>query len=177
MPPSIFVSYSHEDSSLVGPVVALLRASEALVFRDADSIRPGKRWREEIGTAISAATTVVVFWCRHARASAEVGNEIRAAITQKKDILPLLMDETPLPQDLAEFQYIDFRKAFGDGHGFGQGRPAPKPVPTPARVPTPQPAKRWNARWWIIACVILGVLSSVSLSNAYLNIIPLLRSV
>src|SRR5436853_506362 len=108
MPPNIFVSYSHADNSLVGPVVALLRASQALVFQDADSIRPGKRWREEVDTAISAASVVVVFWCRHAKASQEVETEFRAAIAQGKDILPLLLDETPLPGDLADFHYIDF---------------------------------------------------------------------
>jgi TIR domain len=123
MPPSIFISYSHADSSLVGPVVALLRASEALVFRDADSIRPGKRWREEVDTAISGASFVVVFWCCHAKASEEVGNEITTAIAQQKDILPLLIDETPLPNHLAEFQYIDFRTAFGKGHGLGMDQP------------------------------------------------------
>lgn len=159
MPPSIFVSYSHEDSSLVGPVVALLRASEALVFQDADSIHPGKRWREEIGTAISAATTVVVFWCHHARASAEVGNEITAAVTQKKDILPLLIDETPLPQDLAEFQSIDFRKAFGDGH-FGQDRPVPKL------------ARRWKVLWWVVAICAIILFTPSSLSRGELLGIP-----
>jgi hypothetical protein len=137
MPPSIFISYSHEDSSLVGPIVALLRASEALVIQDADSIRPGKRWREEIGTAISGASVVVVFWCYHARASQEVENEITAAIAQRKDILPLLLDETPLPSDLAGFQYIDFRAAFGKGHGIAQDRDVLKPP------------RAWQAIWWI----------------------------
>ena len=167
MPPSIFISYSHQDSSLVGPVVALLRASEALVFRDADSIHPGKRWREEIGTAISSASVVVVFWCHHARASAEVGNEIRAAVTQKKDILPLLIDETPLPQGLAEFQYIDFRKAFGDGHGFGQDRSVPKP------------AKGWKVLWWVVAVFAIILTTSSGLSRGELfgtsyDLIPVL---
>jgi len=35
MRPPIFVSYSHTDAALVRPVVPLLRASEAAVFRDA----------------------------------------------------------------------------------------------------------------------------------------------
>lgn len=117
MPSNIFVSYSHTDSPLVAPIVSLLRASNAFVFRDADSIRPGKRWRDEIGTAIHEASIVVVFWCHHASTSQEVRKEYNAAIAQGKDVLPLLLDETPLPGPLDDFQYIDFREAFGNAHG------------------------------------------------------------
>ena len=116
MPPNIFVSYSHADTSLVAPIVVLLRVSKALVFLDSDSIPPGKRWRDELGTAISEASVVVVFWCHHAKTSREVEKEFKAAIALGKDVLPLLLDETPLPTDLADFQYIDFREIFGTGH-------------------------------------------------------------
>lgn len=111
MRPSIFVSYSHRDAALVTPVVALLRASEALVFRDADGLKPGKRWREQLSTAIAESKIVLVFWCHHAAASEEVLKEYSAAIESGKDVLPVLLDTTPLPSKLAEFQYIDFREA------------------------------------------------------------------
>jgi len=116
MPSNIFISYSHTDNWLVTPIVALLRASQALVFRDADTIRPGKKWHEEIHKAIKDASVVVIFWCHHSSLSEEVEKEFRTAITLNKDILPLLLDMTPLPPELAEFQYIDFREFFFDGH-------------------------------------------------------------
>ena len=116
MRPEIFVSYSHRDSDLVVPIVALLRASEALVFRDADQLIPGKKWRQQLDSAISDSTTVLVFWCDHSRSSEEVKKEYTAAIQQRKDLLPLLLDSTPLPDELAEYQYIDFRAAFPKGH-------------------------------------------------------------
>ena len=76
----VFVSYSRRDASLVDPVVRLLRAQDTLVFRDTDSQQPGKRWRDQIETAIAEARTVVVFWCEHAADSKDVTQEWLRAI-------------------------------------------------------------------------------------------------
>ena len=124
MPTSAFVSYSHEDGSLVGPIVALLRASSVLVFRDVDSIVPGKRWRRAIDDAIGQSTVLVLFWCRHTRQSIEVTKEYEAAIAQGKDVLPLLLDDTPLPEARRAFQYLDFQ-GMGTRHhaAIGPGPP------------------------------------------------------
>ena len=39
---NVFVSYSHADSSLVAPVVKLLRVNKSLVFQDIDGIQPAR---------------------------------------------------------------------------------------------------------------------------------------
>jgi hypothetical protein len=122
---NVFVSYDHSDASLVAPVVKLLRVNKSLVFQDVDSIRPGKRWRSEIAQGLSDANLVVVFWCRHASRSAEVSREWNAAIEQQKDLLPLLLDATPLPSGLSDFQWIDFRAAVGATHTAIEAPPAP----------------------------------------------------
>ncbi len=112
----VFVSYSHADGSLVAPVVKLLRANRALVFQDIDSIQPGKPWRKAVTQALSQAQMVVVFWCHHASQSDEVTQEWQTAIQQDKDLLPLLLDATPLPEELGEFQWIDFQGIVGETH-------------------------------------------------------------
>src|SRR5687767_5779573 len=94
---NVFVSYSHADAPLVAPVVKLLRVNKSLVFQDVDSIQPGKRWRSEISTWLTESHLVVIFWCDHASRSDEVSKEWKAAIEQEKDLLPLLLDATPLP--------------------------------------------------------------------------------
>jgi hypothetical protein len=58
---NVFVSYSHADSSLVDPVVKLLRINKSFVFQDIDGIQPGKRWRSEIAQALAESHLVVVF--------------------------------------------------------------------------------------------------------------------
>jgi TIR domain len=113
---NVFVSYSHVDASLVAPVVKLLRANKSLVFQDIDSIQPGKKWRSEISKGLAESDMVVVFWCDHASRSDEVCKEWKAAIEQEKDLLPLLLDATPLPPELCDFQWIDFRAMVGANH-------------------------------------------------------------
>ena len=49
----------------------LLRATNDWVFVDSDSIRAGKKWRQKIDNAISAASLMIVFWCEHAAKSEE----------------------------------------------------------------------------------------------------------
>jgi hypothetical protein len=113
----VFVSYSHADTSLVAPVVRLLRVNKSLVFQDIDSIQAGRRWRNAIAQSLAESHLVVVFWCSHASRSKEVAKEWKAAIEQEKDLLPLLLDATPLPPELGEFQWIDFRGTVGANHG------------------------------------------------------------
>jgi TIR domain len=113
---NVFVSYSRADLALVSPVVKLLRLNKSFVFQDIENIQPGKRWQGEIAKALTESNLVVVFWCTHSSRSNAVSQEWQAAIEQKKDLLPLLLDPTPLPPQLAEFQWIDFRGTVGASH-------------------------------------------------------------
>jgi hypothetical protein len=124
---NIFVSYSPADNELVSAIVSLLCASNsALVYCDADSIRASDRWREELGSAISEANLVLVFWCHHSHTSYEVRKEFALALEQGKDVLPLLLDGTPLPSKLADRRYIDFRARAGVIH---EGSPEQQEAP------------------------------------------------
>ncbi len=86
------------------------------MFQDADSVRPGRQWRRQINEALEAASLVVLFWCLHSRDSEEVSNEYTSAIRANRDIVPLLLDDTPLPQPLHEYQWVDFRHLAGPAH-------------------------------------------------------------
>lgn len=145
-PVRVFVSYSHSDASLVGPVVRLLRVNESLVFQDADGIPPGKRWRDEIAKALAESNLVVVFWCHHASRSSEVSHEWRAAIEQKKDLLPLLLDATPLPAELGDFQWIDFRGTVGANHSAVDS--GAKELESRASAPPPMAISRRRLAWY-----------------------------
>jgi hypothetical protein len=107
----LFVSYSRKDVKKVRPVVELMRVSGGKVFRDEDSIPPGKRWRDLLVKAVEAANIVVVFWSQYSSKSEEVSEEFALAVKLGKDIVPVLLDDTPLPPVLAAFQNVDFRGA------------------------------------------------------------------
>jgi hypothetical protein len=114
---NIFVSYSPADNDLVSAIVSVLSASNSsLVYCDADSIRTSGRWREELGMTLSEAHVLLLFWCHHSHTSYEVRKELTLALEQAKDILPLLLDGTPLPTKLANRRHIDFRAHAGVIH-------------------------------------------------------------
>jgi hypothetical protein len=114
---NIFVSYSPADNELVAAIVSVLSASnDTIVYCDADSIRASGRWREELEKAISEANVVLVFWCHHSNTSYEVRKEFALALERGKDVLPLLLDGTPLPGKLVERRAIDFRARVGVIH-------------------------------------------------------------
>jgi LPXTG-motif cell wall-anchored protein len=100
--------------------------------------------------------------------SASVSEEWTAAIEQKKDLLPLLLDATPLPKPLSEFQYIDFRGTVGDNHG---PEPSPKAVDSmpsaPSRAgstqPLPASAPKSPIRWFAFGGVAAALFVAVSM--------------
>jgi len=111
----VFVSYSRKDARLIKPVVALLRARDS-IFLDLDGIKPGKKWRMQLDEALRAAELVVLFWCRHSVRSKEVQKEYEFALSTGKNVLPVLLDSTPMPESLREFQWVDFRELARSRH-------------------------------------------------------------
>ncbi len=109
----IFVSYSHKDARFVKPMMQMLRPTGASVFRDEDGIEPGTKWAAVIAEAIEGCRLVYLFWCSHSADSGEVKKEYEQALALKKGIVPLLLDDTPLPATLSEYQWIDLRPVIG----------------------------------------------------------------
>lgn len=105
----VFVSYSRSDAALVTPIVQIMRAVGGSVFQDADSIPPGKRWRLVIEESIDQASIIFLFWCAHSLGSDQVRLEWQRAVAEEKVLIPTLLDDTPLPPPLEEYQAIDLR--------------------------------------------------------------------
>jgi hypothetical protein len=87
----------------------MLRVTGADIFRDEDSIPPGKKWRIVLQESLRESDIVLVFWSEHSSQSKEVEAEYQEAVELNKDIIPVLLDESSLPPTLSEFQYIDFK--------------------------------------------------------------------
>lgn len=156
----VFVSYSRADAALVAPVVKLLRANRSYVFYDIDDIQPGKRWRGEIDRGLAEAELVVVFWCDHALRSDEVRREWATAIDRNKDLVPLLLDATPLPAALGEFQWIDFRTMVGTTHGSMHAPAGPARVGETTRAAAPM-SRRSPAMAGMLAAGIVALVAVV----------------
>ena len=111
---SVFTSYSRRDSEVVIPIVQILRAAGGGVFRDAESIPPGTRWRAVISNAIVECDTFLLFWCVHSSDSLEVRAEWDQALSLRKPVVPILLDQTPLVGELSEYHGVDMRGFLGD---------------------------------------------------------------
>lgn len=116
MTDEVFISYSHEDASRIQPIVDLIRTLKAgSVFQDSRSIQAGKEWEPQLLSALQRASCVVVFWCEHSATSEYVKKEYERAVSDRKDVLPLLLDDTELPSPLAAYQWIDLRGSYVHG--------------------------------------------------------------
>ncbi|HEV7733461.1 MAG TPA: toll/interleukin-1 receptor domain-containing protein [Candidatus Binatia bacterium] len=109
----VFVSYADEDSMTVGPIVRVLRAAfsepDGVAFWSRDSIPGGQEWAKYLGAAIAASRRLFVFWCEHSRKSKWVKWEYSLALRLRRPIVPILLSDEVLTEDLSVFQAVDLR--------------------------------------------------------------------
>lgn len=111
----IFITYRREDtSSQAGRVYDWLgdHYGRETVFKDIDSIDPGRPWRQAIDTAVSSADVVIALigpqWLDELRARSGsddyVRYELETALEQDRRVIPLLVNgaKMPEPDDLPE---------------------------------------------------------------------------
>ena len=114
----LVISYSRVDQRQVRAVVALLQAAmrgfEKAVFWDGD-LEPGDLWFDELKSHIDEAPQLFVFWCDHSSRSAQVRREFLYAFERNKQVIPVLLDDTPLSDELAAIHGIDLRRAIRHG--------------------------------------------------------------
>jgi hypothetical protein len=105
----IFVSYAREDEKLVSILVAVMRLTGRDIFHDKD-ILPGQKWEPKIWSSLDTASVVMICWCAHSAASEWVKREYLKAVEADKSVVPVILDDTPLPDKLAQYQWIDARE-------------------------------------------------------------------
>jgi len=110
----LVISYSRDDQPQVRALVALLKAGlrdvEKAVFWD-EEFEPGEPWFDQLKAHIDASPQLFVFWCHHSNASDQVRREFSYALAREKQVVPVLLDDTPLADELAPIHGIDLRGA------------------------------------------------------------------
>ena len=97
--PFVFVCYAHEDAAVVYPELAWLHDHGVNVWYD-EGISAGRIWREEIGDAIKGASHVLYYISESSLASDHCDREINFALDQRKNLLPVYLEEVALTTDL-----------------------------------------------------------------------------
>jgi len=114
--PTVFLSYSMNDSKDVEKIARYLGDSEVPVWFDKWAIVPGDRWQERIEQALNESQVILIFVGKE-----PIGNwqntEIKAAIqqamssTQPKRIIPILLPGSSphnIPLFLKGILFVDF---------------------------------------------------------------------
>lgn len=104
---SLFISYSHDDRAIVYLMVSLLKAAEVNILWD-QAIRAGQKWEDVLLDWLIEADLAFVFWSSRAAKSEWVATEYQLIASQAgKSLIPVLLDDAPLPPGLRERQAID----------------------------------------------------------------------
>ncbi|MCM1159125.1 MAG: TIR domain-containing protein [Bacteroidales bacterium] len=92
----VFVSYSSRDGKYVNPIVKLLEESGIYCWKAPEMIPAGSSYAREIPRAIKDCSVFLLMLSKTSQDSIWVEKEIDNAISNRKDIIPFQLDETPL---------------------------------------------------------------------------------
>ncbi|MBQ9747384.1 MAG: toll/interleukin-1 receptor domain-containing protein [Clostridia bacterium] len=95
----VFVSYAHNDSDRVIPLISAMQKSGLRVWYDS-GIKAGTEWPAYIESHINRSEVVLVCMSPSAVASVNCRNEINYACMLKKDILVVYLEKTTLAQGM-----------------------------------------------------------------------------
>ena len=107
---SAFVSHSTKDDYYVAELESLLRAAGFDdVFNDVSSIKPDEEFWPKIERGIGACDTVFVVITAASNTSDWVKREVECARSLTKKIIPVWIEDCPVPSIFADRDVIDFR--------------------------------------------------------------------
>jgi TolB-like protein len=97
--PYVFVCYAHEDCEVVYPEIAKLHELGINIWYD-EGISPGKNWRAAIGDSLLSSERVLFYISERSVASEHCNREINLALDERKDIVPVYLEDAELTSDL-----------------------------------------------------------------------------
>lgn len=113
-PHCMFLSHNRADKGFVTRLASVLTVLGIQVWLDDWAIKPGDSIPTAIDQGLKEFDTFVLAWSEDAAGSKWVGSERDAAISRVMSspnlrIVPVILDDTPLPPLLAPLKYVDAR--------------------------------------------------------------------
>jgi len=111
---NVFISHNKRQKSKARLLAMALVDHGENVWFDEWTIRPGDSLAGGIEEGLTTANVFVLIWSKEASESKWVGTELRAYIRRRVDdeslrIIPVMMDNTPLPTLVADFKGFSIR--------------------------------------------------------------------
>lgn len=114
-----FLSYAHEDTERALAIGRLLAVHGVRLFRDVERIRPGESITTRLHQVMTLVDSAVVIVSRFSQESEWVDRELRQLVARRETagltLLPILLDDVPLPELVADLFTIDLRGYGGSG--------------------------------------------------------------
>ena len=92
----IFISYTTKDCEAVEEVLKILDGRGVEYWKAPEAIPPGSSYAREIPVAIKNCSMVLLFMSKNSQSSIWVEKEVDNAINNGKEIVPLLLDDSPI---------------------------------------------------------------------------------
>lgn len=108
----LFISASHKDRVFTDRFIETLEKEGFDILMDIAGIQGGTNWIEETQNSIESADLFVPLLSQHSMASAFRRAELLFALTLEKRILPVLIDGSPIPENLANHHVVDAKQEF-----------------------------------------------------------------
>jgi nucleotide-binding universal stress UspA family protein len=114
-PPTVFLSYSHEDKEIVSEVAELLRADGIDVWFDLSEIHWGDSIQERVSRGLDSADFLAFFMSPSSLGNAWPRAELNTIISRQLSgdrgamVLPILLQDTEIPPILRDIRYLDLR--------------------------------------------------------------------
>ena len=111
MPDDVFISYSSNDQDRVVKLADRLRSAGVSIWVDESGIGAATLWSKEIAGAIKGCKVLVLMVTPNSVKSKNVVKEVSLAAEQNKQILPVILEPTKIPESLeyhlAGIQHLD----------------------------------------------------------------------
>jgi hypothetical protein len=110
-----FICYSHKDAEIANAIDDHLRNAGISTFFFANILLPGESFQETVVNIINSSRLIIFLCTPHSIQSNWVKNEVAYAINLGKTVVPIIIDDTELPDDmrflLAGFQHFHIHMA------------------------------------------------------------------
>lgn len=104
-----FLSYHSGDAEWVAALKAALESRGVRVWIDSEQLRPGNLFPGALASGIQSINCVVLVLSRGSIASAWVEEEYSLALTHRRQVVPVLIDDVEPPGFIAGRTWVDFR--------------------------------------------------------------------
>ncbi len=113
--PSVFISYSHEDTDFVDQLSEALREVDVNPIVDRLELKVGDDIRSAVDNMIDRSDYFLFVISSNSAKSDWAKKEIEQATKREKTILPIVLDIDAIPESLSGVYYADFTGEFLDG--------------------------------------------------------------